>query len=380
MTKLKVTHSAPQGSQYIIRYHPGIDVTVGRVTRDYARSPQAEVIIDVDDKLAPERGPRVFRGRLGLLSRSGIKGCVDTLKRRVPSEPWEDIIDNVCDRALDNQRTKLKPKIVGLKEPKRKRPVYQVWPLLPSRQMTLIYGQGGIGKSWLALYLCALVDNGLTANGLNADPGNSLYVDWETDRDTLEARAWAIKRGEPEIGDGWGLRYQSAQGPLVDWIDDLANHVARENFDLVVIDSVGMALGGDAGNDEKVLTFFTALRQIEATILLVDHMTKGPDSEERGAFGSIYKRNQARSYWEMRQSQNGEMTMGLYHRKANNSRLSPPVGLSLEIVEDDDYAIKSASFSRCDVTDDPELAKGISAPLRVLVGPETRRYEPRKHL
>ena len=152
----------------------------------------------------------------------------------------------------------------------------------------------------------------------------------------------------------------------MDWIDDLANHVARERFDLVVIDSVGMALGGDAGNDEKVLTFFTALRQIEATILLVDHMTKGPDSEERGAFGSIYKRNQARSYWEMRQAADGEMTMGLYHRKTNLGRLSPPVGLSLEIVEKDDYTVQMARFSRCDVTDDPELAKGISAPLRIM--------------
>ena len=366
MTKLLVTHTEVKGSQLLLTYSPGINVEVGRVTRDFSKSPQAEVVIDVDKNLAPERPSRIFRGRLGLLSRSGIKACVDTCTRRVPGYAWDDVIDDVCDKALNNQRTRLKPKIVGLQEPIRKRPVYQVWPLLPSRQMTIIYGQGGIGKSWLALYLCALVDHGLTLNGLKADAGNSLYVDWETDRDTLEARAWAIKRGEPEIDDGWGLRYQSAQGPLVDWIDDLANHVAREEFDLVVIDSVGMALGGDAGNDEKVLTFFTALRQIEATILLVDHMTKGPDSQERGAFGSIYKRNQARSYWEMRQAADGEMTMGLYHRKTNLGHLSPPVGLSLEIVENDDYTIQSARFSRCDVTDDPELAKGISAPLRIM--------------
>ena len=221
-------------------------------------------------------------------------------------------------------------------------------------------------KSWLALYLCALVDNGLTASGLHADAGNSLYVDWETDRDTLEARAWAIKRGEPEIDDGWGLKYQSAHGPLVDWIDTLAAYVVAEKFDLVVFDSVGLALGGDANDAETVLAFFGALRQLEATTLLVDHMTKGPDSQERGAFGSVYKRNSARSLWEMRQSQNGEMTMGLYHRKANNSRLSPPVGLRLEIIEDDDYTIQSARFSRCDVTDDPELAKGVSAPLRIM--------------
>ena len=168
---LKVTHSEVKGAQYIIRYDPGIDVTIGRVTRDYSKSPQAEIIIDVAQGLAPEREPRVFRGRLGLLSRSGIKGAVDTLKRRVPSEPWDDLIDDVCDRALNNQRTRMRPKIVGLKEPERERPAYQVWPLLPSRQPTIIYGQGGIGKSWLAVYLCALVDNGITVNGLNADVG-----------------------------------------------------------------------------------------------------------------------------------------------------------------------------------------------------------------
>ena len=365
MGKLTVTHTETKGPKLLITYAPGIDVTVGRVTRDYSKSPQAEIVIDVVSTLAPEREPRVFRGRLGLLSRSGIKGCVDTCNRRVPDLPWADVIDDVCDRALNNQRTRLKPETVGLKEPIRERPAHQVWPLLPSRQPPIIYGQGGIGKSWLGVYLCALVDNGLTLNGLNADAGNSLFVDWEDERATAGERAWAIKRAEPQISDEWGLRYQRAQGPLVDWIDDLANHVAGEQFDLVVIDSVGLALGGDANDAQTVLAFFEALRQLETTILLIDHMTKGPDSQDRGAFGSVYKRNSARSLWEMRQAADGELNMGLYHRKANNSRLSPPLGLRLEIVEDDNCVVQSASFSRCDVHDDPELAKGLSAPLRI---------------
>ncbi len=360
------TNGDKPGPTLSLRYAPGINVEVGRVTRDYSKSPQAEVVIDVEKNLAPERPRRVFRGRLGLLSRSGIKGCVDTCKRRVPDLAWDDLIDGVCDRAMNNQRTRLKPQIVGLQEPKLERPVYQVWPLLPSRQPTFIYGQGGIGKSWLALYLCALVDNGLTKNGLNADVGNSLYVDWETDRATAEGRAWAIKHGDPDINEGWGLRYFAAQSPLVDWIDTLADHVAAEQFDLVVIDSVGMALGGDAGSDEKVLAFMSAVRTLQTTVLLIDHMTKGADSEDRGAFGSAYKKNQGRSMWEMRQAADGELTMGLYHRKTNLGRLGPPVGLSLEIIEEDDYTIQSASFSRTDVTDDPELAKGLSAPLRIL--------------
>ena len=139
-----------------------------------------------------------------------------------------------------------------------------------------------------------------------------------------------------------------------------------------------MALGGDAGNDEKVLAFMTAIRQLETTVLLIDHMTKGADSQERGAFGSSYKRNQARSYWEMRQAADGEMTMGLYHRKTNLGRLGPPVGLSLEIIENDDYSIRSASFSRCDVADLPDdLASGMTMPQRITatLGTGARRVD-----
>ena len=176
------------------------------------------------------------------------------------------------------------------------------------------------------------------------------------------------------------MRYQAAQGPLVDWIDDLAAHVDGGQFDLVVIDSVGMALGGDANDAETVLAFFRALRQLQTTTLLIDHMTKGPDSQDRGAFGSVYKRNSARSLWEMRQAADGELTMGLYHRKANKSRLLDTLGLSLEIVEDDDHTVQTASFSRCDVSDDPELAKGVSTPFTPHGGPETRRYGPGRPL
>ena len=39
----------------------------------------------------------------------------------------------------------------------------------------------------------------------------------------------------------------------------------------------------------------------------------------------------------------------------------PPVGLSLEIIENDDYSVQSASFSRCPVADLPDdLASGMT--------------------
>ena len=58
--------------------------------------------------------------------------------------------------------------------------------------------------------------------------------------------------------------------------------------------------------------------------------------------------------------------------------LSPPVGLSLEIVEDDDHTIQSASFSRCAVADLPsDLASGMTMPQRIkaTLGTGARRIE-----
>ena len=52
--ELKVTYIGDKrGPTLSLRYDPGINIEVGRVTRDYSKSPQAEVVIDVDKQLAP---------------------------------------------------------------------------------------------------------------------------------------------------------------------------------------------------------------------------------------------------------------------------------------------------------------------------------------
>ena len=72
-----------------------------------------------------------------------------------------------------------------------------------------------------------------------------------------------------------------------------------------------MALGGDAANDEKVLAFMAAVRTLQTTVLLIDHMTKGADSEDRGAFGSGYKTpTRGGLCGEMRQAADGELDDG----------------------------------------------------------------------
>ena len=372
------------GLETIIRYEVMIEFTFGLMTKDYTKRPTAEIKIErlKRDKYSDEIGrERIFRGTLGLLSRSGVKDCVALCSRRLslvpsPVEPestakevwrtnrerWEDLIDDACNKALDFNSTHLRPRPAGLEAPTRDRPAYQLFPILPSRQPTIMYGHGGAGKSWVALYLAALVDNGLSANGFTPDPGRSLYIDYETDLETQSERAWALKQGTPELAPEWTVEYQPGRGPMVDWIDDLATYVEREPFDLVVVDSFGLALGGDANDAETVLDFFRALRLVKATVLLVDHMPKGEDAVQRGAYGSVYKRNSARSVWELR-GQDG--SIAAFHRKANNSRLFSPIGLNLAIEEDEFRRPTSARFTKCDVSEIPGLERGMTISQRI---------------
>ena len=112
---------------------------------------------------------------------------------------------------------------------------------------------------------------------------------------------------------------------------------------------------------EFVVEFFQSLRTLDVTTLIIDHQAKGEGSSERGPIGSAYKKALARSVWEIRKVQNTEnFRVGLFHRKVNRGRPSRPFGIDINITEDDNHNMLAARFSRINVSDDDELAEGLS--------------------
>jgi hypothetical protein len=80
----------------------------------------------------------------------------------------------------------------------------------------------------------------------------------------------------------------------------------------------------------------------------------------------VYFWNLARSAWEIRKTQEpgaDTMTIGLYHRKMNEGRLSRPFGLSVTFDEADESTI----FAKADLGDDPDLAKGLTLKERIII-------------
>ena len=240
-----------------------VDVTVKRIVRERGHWPTAETVIEV----WPPKGSKgdefkVYRGRLSLLSASGKRDCVRVCKDAVPelASQWTEIVETFTDAALSKTSERVNPVKLGNLPVEMLRPKYQVEPILQHHQPNLLWGNSDIGKSWLGVYLCALAENGISANGLKGNLGLSLYLDYESGADEMNDRVRAVRAGLwGQLPDDWEMEYQRVTGQFTDWIDDLGRYIATNDIDLVVIDSLGQALGGLVNESENVVKLFEAL-------------------------------------------------------------------------------------------------------------------------
>ena len=83
--------------------------------------------------------------------------------------------------------------------------------------------------------------------------------------------------------------------------------------ELLIVDSYGMALRGDAEAARDVIGFYQEylepLRALGVAVLVIDHQSRlqaGQSYQQKGAFGSVYKANLARSVIQVEATERGE--------------------------------------------------------------------------
>ena len=124
------------------------------------------------------------------------------LEERIPSLDWTGILEFVCVTVLEKHREGM-PAIKRAKHSMPEGLLHRLFPYLQERQSTVIFGEGDTGKSWLATLMAVLVSMGMPRLGMEAEPGNVLYLDYETDEDTLLERVDMISSGlDIDIPDG----------------------------------------------------------------------------------------------------------------------------------------------------------------------------------
>ena len=235
----------------------------------------------------------------------------------------------------------------------------RISPILQERMPTLIFGEGDSLKSFLATFLCLITRTGTPQAGMHPEPGNTLYLDWESDADNFWHRLDMLTTGmNIAIPDGIFWRHMveplTAEAPAI-------NKIVREKaIDLVVIDSAGPA-SSEPENAQCVIPYFDALRSFGCTTLSIAHMTNASAGKGDYPFGSTMWRNLPRSNFSVRADRNDDdVAISLKHTKANNSRRLKPLGFKFSF--DDDAVVVTTAQP----TEYPDLAQDATLKDRIV--------------
>lgn len=253
--------------------------------------------------------------------------------------PWEDAIDDVCLLTLEKHREGEPVSSIG-NLPVGDKHKHLLYSLLVENQANLIYGAGGTCKSFLSAFICLLLESGESMCRLKPSrKARPLYLDFETSREEINDRLQMLKKGA-SLSEDINILYRFCHQPLAADIMGIQRIVVENDIEFVVVDSYGMACGGEPESADMARQFFMALRSLRITTLTIDHVAKG---NAKGPFGSVYKVNEARNVWEIKSAQEpgeGFTEVGLFHRKMNNGRLLKPLGYKFSFIDNEGVIVE----------------------------------------
>lgn len=309
---------------------------------------QAGISVEVRDMTIGRDGPRaevwarqtigghLHCGMLNLLSTSSKAGFVKAVLGRDSGSNWADAIEQVGVMATEAYR---KGDPLEALEPRRRPEAgrYAIRPLAPLGQPTLCYGDGKTLKSYLLLASFLAMSRGEALAGLDTSCLKPALLDWEWDRAEHEDR---LLRLGGAAGD---VYYRHCKVPLHEQVRPLRRELDRQGIEIIGVDSLGFAAGGDPSDPEVALRFFGALRALERTAIITHHTPK----ETKEPFGSAYIRNAARAGWLFQRSAvmgEDQAVVGIRHKWSNMGRLEMPIALAFRF----DEAAHATTITRTD--------------------------------
>jgi hypothetical protein len=230
---------------------------------------------------------------------------------------------------------------MGPPEPRR----YLVEGLIPEAYPTVLYGDGGVAKSMLALSASiAVARRAGRWLGRSVEGGPVLYVDFELDAQEQNRRVNRLARAEGLTSAPHDMLYLSGLGYTPRAAFGSALETCREHeVRLMILDSLGPALQGDAEAARDVIAFYQSVlepfRAEGVTVVVVDHQSKlqaGERYQNKRAFGSVFKGNLARSVIQVEAKERFENRLSLLLRqvKHNFGPLADPFGVELSFTEE----------------------------------------------
>lgn len=193
--------------------------------------------------------------------------------------------------------------------------LFHVDGIIPARNVTLLTGDGGTGKSLLALQLAASTALGCKWIGREVQHGRALYLSAEDELDELHRRLSQIVtaygrsladlgalRLVPLAGEDAVLAAPEARSSLLTptrLFRQVKDEIARFRPAIVTLDTLADMYGGDEIQRIQARQFIALLRglalEFDTTIILLAHPSKAGLADETGDSGSTGWKNSVRS-------------------------------------------------------------------------------------
>ncbi len=331
------------GDDYLLTWADGLQAEVRYISQG-RDGPRGEV------RISSRLVGHLHQAMLNLMSSSSRDTFRRALERRDSEVDWQARIEQVCVLVVEAYRagdplSLLEPQLRDAKE------AYFLDPLIPTGVPTLLYGDGATGKSYIANAISRSMALGIPFAGMSARESTVAYLDWEWDEEEHSDRLF-------RLGSDVTYFYRQCTVPLAMQTRVLSRLLDKNGIDFLIVDSLGYACGGDIRDPDVVIAFFTALRQLGRTCLVVHHVPK----ENKEPYGSVYIRNSVRSAWYLLRStlpEEGGFAVALQHNKSNRGQKQQPIGLQFTFTETETKIV------RTDAQKIPELAEGMSLRERI---------------
>jgi hypothetical protein len=219
--------------------------------------------------------------------------------------------------------------------------------LIPEGFITNLYGESDQGKSHFALMIAASIISGQKIFGKTAQKGYVLYLDWELDESVQIPRWRKISKGIGYPEPLHGLYYKKITKSFHQELRNIKSWIQESKPILIIIDSVGKALADDPIDPVKVIKMYSSSEEL-GTVLMIDHQAKqsGDSNYSRGSeFGSVYKRNLARSVLQLQLLENRGAHSGhrLQQKKNNFGRRLTDIHFEMNFEQDSTSLIYNTS-------------------------------------
>ncbi len=281
--------------------------------------------------------------------------------------------------------------------------------LIPARFITNLYADSGQGKSFLILHLALCCLTATSFCGKPVKGGKVLYLDWELDCDTTARRWYAVCRGAGFATALRGLLYGRMTKPLSAVFPYIHSLVQEHSPVLVVIDSMGKALGVDPRDPEKAIQAYNLLEQLPCAVLVIDHQGKLQTEDtyaNKTEYGTAYKAHYARSRLQIERigeasastkandtdtSADGQLSdtdtsavsrvgIVIRHKKSNFGALQPDLHLVMTFTNDEEGNLHAVRFEHVQAADTEADALGARGEILRLLREADRTVEELEEL